>query len=286
MFETTLGVLHESPFAIVPLVAIVWFVGLSVRRSKIPPRLARYAFVFGAIPPFCLFLAGELLGSPAIRDLGRSFLHAEIGLFFGALGVLDTLIGAVLRAVLAFVAGLVPSDALGGVTSIPPAWNPFTILSAVGFLVAVFVVHFVTGLVVMRLPKRESSLADEWLTSAGVVLFVSGMVWMLLQFDPWGFGQFELRTAVLASSMGLITGVTVSNLPVDVSPWPLADGTHAAESKPNDRTTDSPKRSETAPGAPTSDTAGASAPQSDSDASNCDAPLQRLQRTVRSLRRR
>ena len=38
MFETTFGVLQESPLAIVPLAAIVWFVARGARRSKLVSR--------------------------------------------------------------------------------------------------------------------------------------------------------------------------------------------------------------------------------------------------------
>ncbi|WP_231186601.1 hypothetical protein [Haladaptatus sp. DYF46] len=295
MFETTIGVLHESPFALVPLAAIVWFVVQSARRSKIPSRLARYIVVFGAIPPFGLFLLAELAGSRTVRDLARALLDGEIGLLVDILGVIDTVTAAVLVAVLRFVAGVVPSDSLGGFTSVLPSWDPFAAVSALGFLATVFVLQFVTGIAVMRITGREDGVSDtnEWLTAAGVVMFVSGLVWTLLQFDPKGFGRLELQTAVLASSTGLLTGVVASNLsvdlPVNLPTWrseaesERAETVPETESRPHTRSTRDVSRSDSR----TPDAAGSKRSTTAETRTSDPLPsLQRLQETVRSLRRR
>ncbi|MFC6766513.1 hypothetical protein [Natrinema soli] len=221
IFETTLSVLQESSLAIVPLAIIVGFVARTVPRSGVLSWVVRWVFVLGVIPPFGLFLLAELLGSGLVRDLARALLDGEIRLAVRVLAVIDSLIAAVLRAFVQFVAGLVPTDLLASFMSALPSWNPFTALSIVGSLLAVFIVHFVTGVVVIRLTQREDglSVADKWLIIAGVVLFVSGMVWTLLQSDSLDFSRFELQIAVLASSMGMISGVAASNLPVDLPAW-------------------------------------------------------------------
>lgn len=291
MFETTIGVLHESPFALVPLVAIVWFVVQSARQSTIPFRLARYVVVFGAIPPFGLFLLAELSGSQTVRDLARALLDGEIGLLVDIFGVIDTVTAAVLTAVLQFVAGLAPNDPLGGFTSILPSWDPFAAVSALGFLVTVFALQFVAGIAVMRITDRESGVSDtnEWLTAAGVVLFVSGLVWTLLQFDPKGFGRLELQTAVLASSTGLLTGVVASNLSVDLPTWRSEaeterdEAVHETESRPHTRTTRDTSRSNTR----AADATGSKSPTTTETGTSDSLPsLRKLQETVRSLRRR
>ncbi len=173
------------------------------------------------IPPFGLFLLARLLGSGLVRDLARELLDSEIRLAVRILAEIDSLIAAVLQTFVQFVAGLVPTDLLGSFTSALPSWNPFAALSIAGALLAVFIVYFVTGVVVIRLTQREdgSSVADKWLIVTGVVLFVSGMVWTLLQSDSLGFGRFELQIAVLASSIGVTSGVAASNLPVDLPAW-------------------------------------------------------------------
>jgi len=295
MFETTIGVLHDSPFAFVPLAAIVWFVVQSARRSKIPSRLARYALVFGAIPPFCLFLLAELAGSRTIRDLARALLDGEIGLLIHTLGVIDTVTAAVLTAFLRFVGGVVPSDLLGGFTSISPSWDPFAAVSVLGFLVTVFALQFVTGIAVMRITGREdASDTNEWLTAAGVVLFVSGLVWTLLQFDPQGFGRLELQTAVLASSTGLLTGVVASNLspnlPVNLPTWRSDAESERGEAVPEPET-DSGPRTRTTGTTSGSDTRAATVsdsetPSTETGTADSLSSLNRLQETVRSLRRR
>ncbi|WP_255681353.1 hypothetical protein [Natrinema sp. SYSU A 869] len=175
----------------------------------------------GVIPPFGLFLLARLLGSGLVRDLARELLDSEIRLAVRILAEIDSLIAAVLQTFVQFVAGLVPTDLLGSFTSALPSWNPFAALSIAGALLAVFIVYFVTGVVVIRLTQREdgSSVADKWLIVTGVVLFVSGMVWTLLQSDSLGFGRFELQIAVLASSIGVTSGVAASNLPVDLPAW-------------------------------------------------------------------
>ncbi|MCO8245741.1 MULTISPECIES: hypothetical protein [unclassified Haladaptatus] len=302
MFETTFGVLQKSPLAIVPLVAIGWFVALGVRRSKLVSRVARYVFVLGVIPPFCLFVLADFFGSQSSRGLARTLLDSEVRLVVGMLDTADRLTAAVLRAFLHLVSGVTPGDPLVGITSMLPSWDPFAAISAVGFLVAVFALHFVAGIVVIRITRWENgaSLADEWLSAAGVVLFVSGMVWMLLQFDPTGFGNFELRASVLASSMGLVTGITVSNLPVNLPAWwpdgVMGDGETAdAESKADTPTgrerTRRASRSDTrSPRASATETAtgDASAAESTSrtEAADSDPSFERLQKTVESLLRR
>ena len=294
MFETTIGVLHESPLALVPLAAIVWFVVQSARRSTIPSKLARYAVVFGAIPPFGLYILAELLESRTVRDLARALLDGEIGLLVDTLGVIDTVTAAVLTAFLRFVDGLVPNDILGGFTSVFPSWDPFAAVSLLGFLVTVFALQFVTGIAVMRITGREdASDTNEWLTAAGVVLFVSGLVWTLLQFDPKGFGRLELQTAVLASSTGLLTGVVASNLsvdlPVNLPTWrsDVEVGRDEAvpepESGPHARTKRDASRSDSR----TPDAAGSNSPTTaETGTSDSLPPLRKLQETVRSLRRR
>jgi hypothetical protein len=299
MFETTIGVLHESSFALVPLAAIVWFVVQSARRSKLPSRLARYVVVFGGIPPFGLFLLAELTGSGTVRDIAHALLDGEIGLLVDILGVIDTVTAAVLVAVLRFVAGVVPSDSLGGFTSVLPSWDPFAAVSVLGFLATVFVLQFVTGIAVMRITGREDGASDtnEWLTAAGVVLFVSGLVWTLLQFDPKGFGRLELQTAVLASSTGLLTGVVASNLsvdvPVNVPSWRTDAETERGEAVPEpEPETDSRLRTRTAgttsrSDARTADATGSkSSPTTETAISDNLPSLKRLQEAARSLRRR
>ncbi|MFH5801289.1 hypothetical protein [Haladaptatus sp. CMAA 1911] len=297
MFETTIGVLHESPFALVPLAAIVWFVVQSARRSKIPSRLARYALVFGAIPPFGLFLLAELAGSRTVRDLARALLDGEIGLLVDILGVIDAVTAAVLVAVLRFVDGLVPADILGGFTSVFPSWDPFAAVSVLGFLATVFALQFVTGIAVMRITGREdASDTNEWLTAAGVVLFVSGLVWTLLQFDPKGFGRLELQTAVLASSTGLLTGVVASNisidLPVSLPTWRSEAEAERAETvpEPEPETESRPRtttRDVSRSDSRTPDAAGSKSSTTAETRTQDPLPsLQRLQETVRSLRRR
>ena len=303
MFETTIGVLHDSPLAIVPLVAILWFVVRSVRESRIVSRIGRYAFVFGVIPPFCLFVLADLFGSQSSGKLARTLLDSEVGMVVGMFDVLDRLTAAVLRAFVQFVAGVVPSKPLGGVASMLPSWDPFAALSAIGFLLAVFVAHLVAGVVVIRLTRWEKgvSAADEWLTAAGVVLFVSGLTWMLLQFAPVRFGRFELQTAVLASSMGLLTGITVSNLSVNFPTWRVAGywpSDTESESKPDgltprERTRNAP-HSDTRPTRrtrrSTTETATADAltteSKSGSKIGDSRPAFERLQGTVQSLLRR
>lgn len=302
MFETTFGVLQKSPLAIVPLVAIGWFVALGVRRSKLVSRVARYVFVLGVIPPFCLFVLADFFGSQTSRGLARTLLDSEVRLVVGMLDTADRLTAAVLRAFLQLVSGVTPGDPLAGVTSMLPSWDPFAAISAVGFLVAVFLVHFVAGIVVIRITRWENgaSLADEWLSAAGVVLFVSGMVWMLLQFDPIGFGNFELRASVLASSMGLVTGITVSNLPVNLPAWwpngVMEDGETAdAESRADTPTarerTRRASRSDTRSArtstteTATGDASGAES-TSGGEAADSNPSFERLQKTVESLLRR
>ncbi|ADB63405.1 hypothetical protein Htur_4619 (plasmid) [Haloterrigena turkmenica DSM 5511] len=221
IFETTLSVLQESLLAIVPLAIIVWFVARTVPRSGVLSWVVRWIFVVGVIPPFGLFLLAELLGSELVRDLAWAFLDGEVRLTVQILAVIDSLIATVLRAFVQFVAGLVPTNLLASFMSTLPSWNPFVALSIAGSLLVVWIVHFVTGVVVVRLTQREDglSVADKWLTVAGVVLFVSGMVWTLLQSDSLDFSRFELQIAVLASSMGVISGVAASNLPVDLPAW-------------------------------------------------------------------
>ena len=307
MFETTFGVLQKSPLAIVPLVAIGWFVALGVRRSKLVSRVARYVFVLGVIPPFCLFVLADFFGSQSSRGLARTLLDSEVRLVVGMLDTADRLTAAVLRAFLQLVSGVTPGNPLGGITSMLPSWDPFAAISAVGFLVAVFAVHFVAGIVVIRITRWENgaSLADEWLSAAGVVLFVSGMVWMLLQFDPIGFGNFELRASVLASSMGLVTGITVSNLPVNLPAW-WPDGVLGGGEMVDDETADAESKADTPTArertrlAPRSDTrsarasatetatgdASAAESTSRTEAADSDPSFERLQKTVESLLRR
>jgi hypothetical protein len=157
--------------------------------------------------------------------------------------------------------------------------------------VTVFAVHLITGLTVMRITGREEGASDtnEWLTAAGVVLFVSGLVWTLLQFDPLEFGRFELQTAVLASSMGLLTGVVTSNLAVgfsvDLPTWrsEAEEKVTEAESKPHSRTTRRVPRSDTQ----TADATGSkTSSRTETGTSDSLSSLERLQETVRSLRRR
>ncbi len=300
MFETTFGVLQKSPLAIVPLVAIGWFVALGVRRSKLVSRVARYVFVLGVIPPFCLFVLADFFGSRSSGKLARTLLDSEVGLVVGMLDTADRLTAAVLRAFLQFVSGITPGDPLAGVASMLPSWDPFAALSAIGFLLAVFVAHLVAGVVVIRLTRWEKgvSAADEWLTAAGVVLFVSGLTWMMLQFAPLEFGRFALQTAVLASSMGLLTGITVSNLPVEFPSWRLAGyGTSGTESEsksdaPTARErTQNTSHSDTRPtrrSTTETPTADAPTPESKSGSKIGDSrpPFERLQGTVQSLFRR
>ncbi|GKZ16394.1 hypothetical protein [Haladaptatus sp. T7] len=317
MFETTIGVLHESPSAIVPLAVVLWFVVQSVRRSGFPTRLARYAVVFGALPPFCLFVLAELLGSQSSRNLARALLDGEIRLLVDTLGLIDAVTAALLEATLQFAAGILPSDRLGGISS----WDPFAAVSALGFLAAVFLVQFVTGVLVTRLAGRAADASDtnEWLTVAGVVLFVSGLLWTFLQLDPLEFGRLELQTAVLASSMGLTTGVAASNLsvdlPVDIPANLRAWRSKAAETDPSDvgpssseastrdtplsephmsgttssETTTSRTTSSEHPttGTSSSETVPSESPSnSDLGASRHADSLRRLRESVRSLRRR
>ncbi len=288
MFETTIGVLHDSPLAIVPLVAILWFVGRSARGSRIVYRIARYAFVLGAIPPFCLFVFADIFGSQSSRRLARTLLDSEMGLVVDMLDILDKLTAAILRAFIQFVAGIVPSDPLAGATSILPAWDPFAALSAVGFLIAVFIAHLLAGVVVIRLTRWEKgvSAADEWLTAAGVVLFVSGLTWMLLQFAPSEFARFELQAAVLASSMGLLTGITVSNLSIELPTWRSGDETAQTDTDTDTKlAADTPSAHPAATKNPTAD-ASTSESLSQSDIGDSRPSFDRLQETVESLLRR
>ncbi|ELY99554.1 hypothetical protein [Natrialba aegyptia] len=290
MFETTFSVLQESPLAIVPLAIIVWFIARTVLWSGVLSWVARWVFVLGVIPPFGLFLFAELLGSGLVRDLARALLDGEVRLTIRVLTGIDSLISAVLRAFVQFVAGLVPTDLLASFMSALPSWNPFEVLSTVGFLFAVFVVHFVTGVVVIRLTQREDSLsvADTWLTVSGLVLFVSGMVWTLLQSNSLEFGRFELQIAVLASSMGLISGVAASNLFVDFpTGWAdnLKDGPEGSDtpqdettSRSETRATDTPERSPSQTSEPM--------PGQETDISRFITGLHRLQGAIRSIFRR
>lgn len=299
MFETTFSVLRESPLAIVPLAVIVWVVARTARRSGISARIARYVLVFGAVPPFCLYLLAELLGSGRIRDLARALLAAELRLATWTLDVIDSALAAICRAFLRFVAGLVPGEPLGGGTSVLPSWDPFAVLSAAAFLVAVFAVHFVAGIVVTWLTRgdgpftrREDGpvVANEWLTAAGVVLFVSGLVWTLLQFAPAEFGRFALQTAVLASSMGVVSGVAASNLPLNLPAWwpnRESDGEpDEIESGRDTRTNETARRANTRTKEPTSRSSARptdATASSDAGTTQRIGALERMESAVRSL---
>ncbi len=217
MFETTVRLLRESPIAVVPLLTLVWFVGNGIRRRDgVAYRALTRALAVGVAPPVALFVLAELTGRRVLSRLAASLLDFEADVVAALLGVADGLLAGLLRAFLEIV---------GRATPALPSWNPFAVLSAAGFLAAVFGIHFLAGSVLVRVTRASAkrSSADAWLTGAGGVLFVSGMVWMIMHFDALDLGRLERELAVLATSLGMTAGAVVTALSADRNRRDAAD---------------------------------------------------------------
>jgi hypothetical protein len=217
MFETTVRLVRESPIAVVPLLTLVWFVGTSVReRDDVAYRVLRRVLAVGVAPLVALFVLAELTAQRVLSRLATSLLDLKADVAAGLLSVADSLLAALLRAFLAVVRSATPAL---------PSWNPFAVLSAAGFLVAVFGVHFLAGsaLVWVTRESAKRSSADGWLTGAGGILFVSGVVWMVMHIDALDLSRLEREFAVLATSLGVTVGVVVTALSAKLNLRDTAD---------------------------------------------------------------
>ncbi|WP_458188432.1 hypothetical protein [Haladaptatus sp. NG-WS-4] len=216
MFDATVGVLQASPLAIVPLLVLGSFVGKRlVQRDGVGYRLVRRLVTFGVIPLVFLFVLGKATGQAEVLDLARWLFEFEARLVTGSLEVIDGVLATLLEAFL----GLVESvfGVSNGGTDGSSSWNPLGIVSTVGILVAIFVLHALAGGLLVWLTDGSVSATDGWLTGAGVVFFVSGLVWTFLQLDAFGVGDVGPGFAVLASSLGVSVGVGVTAFSVTPS---------------------------------------------------------------------
>ncbi len=215
MFETTAHLLQRSPLAIVPLLALVWFVGKGlIQRTGIVYSILRRVLTVAVTPLIFLFVFAELTGIGALSGLARSLFDLEAGVVNEGLAIVDSLVAALLRAFLGFVDGFL-NAAVGSTPAVSP-WDPLSVVSTAAFLVAVFGIHFLAGgVLVWFTAELEGDLSmDGWLSGAGLVLFVSGMVWLLLHLGTFDVGRLGREFAVLATSAGVTSGVVVTALVV------------------------------------------------------------------------
>lgn len=212
LFDSTFGIVAERPAAAVPFLVALWtaYRVLAPRRSGLRRWAVRGALVLG-IPLFGALFLAEFSTHRLAGRAADLVIHAESELLELALALIDALFAAWLRL------SLLAMDAAGTAVG-ETAAGAVPALSGLSFPVAVFLVEFAAGAVLIfvlhRSTRPDGSWWRPWFTGCGAVLFCSGWLATLVRADAWQVGEATVAGGFVAGMVGLALGVTTMILAV------------------------------------------------------------------------
>lgn len=208
MFESTIAILSETPFALIALLPVVLLTAKFLWKHWKPlGYLAGFFAIIGLLPVFVLFVAGEFTNSDLLRSFGSGLFDIELSIAVGLVRLYDAVVAAWLRLVVIVAESLLSTGILQ-----PETWTNLleTFIPSVaglGLGLTILALHFTGGVLLVYGIYR-----GQRLTPMNILMHIGGGALLLAGIFVGLMGQVGVGdpafSVLLVSVIGVQAGVT------------------------------------------------------------------------------